>query len=201
MFVIHPKNRESLNLMVHFSAATDAEGSFRFSENDCGRTIALSQDFIGETARVEGAQEASEYRSATTFFIPHTPDTSWLYHKVMTAAVEANDRYWNFDITGFFQSLQLVRYEGRTQQHYTWHMDIGPGADNGRKISVSVQLSGPADYEGGELELNSGKILHAPKELGAVVLFPSFMLHRVAPVTRGRRWALVGWVQGQDQFR
>lgn len=77
----------------------------------------------------------------------------------------------------------------------------GSEADSGRKISVTVQLSAGDDYEGGELELNSGKILSAMREAGAIVLFPSFMLHRVAPVTRGQRWAIVGWVQGQDQFR
>ena len=141
------------------------------------------------------------YRDATTHFITNGPQTQPLFNRLLNAAGEANARYWQFDITGFFQPLQLVSYRGEEQQHYAWHLDIGHGLDTGRKISVSVQLSDPSDYEGGDLELNTGKQLDVPKEQGAIVLFPSYILHRVTPVTRGERWALVGWVQGQDHFR
>ena len=201
MFIIYPNQRERLHLMVHFSNESDPEGQYRFSPTDCAQTIELSRSFPAESGRVEGALEASQIRSATTHFIPHVKSTVWLYRKLMEAAVEANERYWNFDITGFFQPLQLVSYEGDTQQHYAWHLDIGPGADTGRKISISVQLSDAGDYQGGELEINSGKIITTPREAGAIVLFPSFVMHRVAPVTAGLRWALVGWVQGQQHFR
>jgi PKHD-type hydroxylase len=201
MFIGYPRKRDSLHLMVHYSGKTDPGGHFRFSGEECARTIGLSKVFAAEPARIEGAEHARGFRDTTVHFIPHNRDTNWLYHKLMTAVVEANDRCWQFDITGFFQDLQLLRYQGDQRQHYTWHMDIGPGADSGRKISISVQLSAAEDYAGGELELNSGKILSAPREAGAIVLFPSFMLHRVSPVTTGERWALVGWVQGQDQFR
>jgi PKHD-type hydroxylase len=187
--------------MVHFSESTDPAGRWRFSAEECTRTIALNEVFPGEPARVEGAEHQTAYRDTTVHFIPHNRETNWLYHKLMAAAVEANDRCWQFDITGFFQDLQLLSYRADTQQHYTWHMDMGPGPDTGRKISITVQLTGPDDYEGGDLEINTGKIFSAPKEAGAIVLFPAFMLHRVTPVTRGHRWAIVGWVQGQDHFR
>jgi len=201
MFIGYPKRRESLHLMVHMSTQTDPQGNFRLSGEDCARALGLHQTFPGEAARIEGGGEERSFRDTTVHFIPHSQDTNWLYHKLMMAAVEANEQCWQFDITGFFQDLQLLHYRGAAQQHYSWHMDIGPGADSGRKISISVQLTRAENYEGGELELNSGKILTATRELGAIVLFPSFMLHRVAPVTRGERWAIVGWVQGQDQFR
>lgn len=201
MFIGYPRRRESLHLMVHYSESTDPQGRWRLSAEECARVVAMRDTFKGEPARIEGGGRERSYRDTTVHFIPHTPDTNWLYHKLMAAAVEANDRCWQFDVTGFFQDLQLLSYKADTRQHYAWHMDIGPGADSGRKISITVQLSGPDDYAGGELELNSGKILAAPREAGAIVLFPSFMLHRVAPVTRGERWSVVGWVQGQDQFR
>jgi PKHD-type hydroxylase len=201
MFIGYPRKRESLHLLVHFGVKTDPQGRFRLSADECARAIALASAYPAEPARIEGAAHERRHRDTTVHFIPHNRDTNWLYHKLMTAAAEANEHCWQFDITGFFQDLQLLSYKADTQQHYSWHMDIGPGSDNGRKISISVQLSAADDYAGGELELNSGKILSAPREAGAVVLFPSFMLHRVAPVTRGERWALVGWVQGQDHFR
>lgn len=201
MFIGYPRRRDSLHLLAHFSEATDPQGRWRLSPEECAKAIDMSTAFPGEQARIEGGGHERGYRDTTVHFIPHNHDTNWLYHKLMAAAVEANDRCWQFDITGFFQDLQLLSYKADTQQHYTWHMDMGPGADNGRKISISVQLSAAEDYAGGELELNSGKILSAPREAGAIVLFPSFMLHRVTPVTSGHRWAVVGWVQGQDQFR
>ena len=66
-----------------------------------------------------------------------------------------------------------------------------------RKISISIQLSRPEDYDGGDLELMYGT---EPQKLdrtrGAFIAFPSFMLHRVTPVTRGTRWSLVAWILG-----
>jgi PKHD-type hydroxylase len=68
---------------------------------------------------------------------------------------------------------------------------------NTRKISITVQLSDPNDYEGGVLELNVGNtIVQMPKEKGCAVLFPSYILHRVTPVTKGIRKSLVLWVGG-----
>jgi PKHD-type hydroxylase len=201
MFIIRPRSRRHLHFCVHYSEATDPDRQFRFSPAECERAIALKSGFPPEEARIEGAEAASQYRSATTHFLPYVPETTWVYQKLMHAAVATNDRYWNFDITGFFEPLQLVSYRGENQDHYTWHMDVGPGTATGRKVSVTLQLSAGTDYEGGELELNTGRTLSAPKEQGALVLFPSYVMHRVAPVTRGERWSLVGWVQGHDHFR
>ena len=201
MFISYPKRRENLQFIVPFTQRSDPAGTFRLSAEECERVIGLSRAFPAEPARIEGGADAREFRDTTTHFVPHNADTNWLYHKLMTAAVEGNERFWQFDITGFFQNLQLLSYEAKSQQHYAWHLDIGTGADNGRKISISVQLSPPEDYEGGELELNYGRVQQASNERGAIVLFPSYVLHRVAPVTKGRRWALVGWVQGQDHFK
>lgn len=201
MFIGFPRQRESLHLMVSYSAQNDPKCEWRLSAEECRRVIDLSKAFPGQAARIEGGEAERNFRDTTVHFIPHNADTNWLYHKFMTAAVAANDKCWQFDITGFFQDLQLLSYKADTQQHYTWHMDMGPGPDSGRKVSITVQLTDPDEYEGGDLELNSGKILTAPKEAGAIVLFPAFMLHRVTPVTTGERWSIVGWVQGQDQFR
>jgi predicted 2-oxoglutarate/Fe(II)-dependent dioxygenase YbiX len=64
-----------------------------------------------------------------------------------------------------------------------------------------VQLSRPEDYDGGDLELfDSVSPNSVDKTRGTFVVFPSFKLHRVAPVTRGTRWSLVAWVLG-DRWR
>ena len=72
---------------------------------------------------------------------------------------------------------------------------------NVRKLSFSVQLNDPKDYKGGELNLyTSEKPETMKKEQGTLILFPSFILHEVTPVTKGERNALVSWVTGK-QFK
>ena len=76
-------------------------------------------------------------------------------------------------------------------------MDIGPHPINHRKVSVTIQLSNPEDYDGGELELWTGAgIQKVEKHKGCAILFPSYMLHRITPVTKGVRKSLVLWVGG-----
>lgn len=63
-----------------------------------------------------------------------------------------------------------------------------------------MQLTDPHEYEGGELELHDGVFKYLPKNQGAVIAFPSYVLHKVNPVTRGVRHSLVTWVTG-PQFK
>jgi len=70
-----------------------------------------------------------------------------------------------------------------------------------RKLSLSVQLSDPAQYEGCDLEFHGGNRTEtAPRDRGAVIAFPSYVLHRVTPCTKGTRKALVAWTTG-PQFK
>ena len=68
-----------------------------------------------------------------------------------------------------------------------------------RKVSITVQLSDTDDYEGGNLEIWSGgdNVKIAPRGRGNVVIFPSYMMHRVTPVTKGTRKSFVLWVGGE----
>jgi PKHD-type hydroxylase len=68
-----------------------------------------------------------------------------------------------------------------------------------RKLSCVLQLSDAADYDGGDLQLNNGsQIITVPKEKGTITFFSSFTLHRVTPVTRGKRQTLVTWLSGPN---
>ena len=105
---------------------------------------------------------------------------------------------WNFDVWGYHDDFQYTKYYGGDQGHYDWHMDLGPNMSN-RKLSCVIQLSDPSDYEGGELEFNLGyTILSVPKGKGVITFFPSFLLHRVTPVTKGTRISLVTWLCGAN---
>lgn len=120
----------------------------------------------------------------------------WLYERLWTAAQECNRLFFSVDIAGVEANVQLARYDSGNRGFYDWHTDFA-GIAPRRKISLSIQLSRPEDYDGGDLELLYG---NEPQRLdrtrGTLIAFPSFMLHRVAPVTRGVRWSLVAWIIG-----
>jgi PKHD-type hydroxylase len=101
-----------------------------------------------------------------------------------------------FDIFGFQEGLQFTEYNAPSG-HYGKHVD---NIFNGqiRKLSVSVQLTDPTKYEGGNIELylaNEPAIM--TKKQGSLILFPSSVLHAVTPVTKGTRHSLVGWITGK----
>jgi PKHD-type hydroxylase len=90
--------------------------------------------------------------------------------------------------------LLLSRY--RVGQTYGLHVDDAIMGGLRTDLSFTLFLSDPATYEGGALEIEDN---FAPREVrlaaGDLVLYPSTTLHRVTPVTRGERLAVVGWVQ------
>jgi PKHD-type hydroxylase len=124
-------------------------------------------------------------------------DSQWLYDKIINMVVEANKTMWNFNLYSVIDSIQYTVYsEGGG--HYDWHMDIGPGSISHRKVSVTIQLSDPSEYEGGDLELwYGGGVIQIPKNKGLTVIFPSFSMHRVTPITKGTRKSLVLWLGGE----
>ena len=82
--------------------------------------------------------------------------------------------------------------------HFNWHNDIGDGDTSKRKLSVSVQLTEPGLYDGGDLEFLEAGLNKSEeqRQLGSAIIFPSYLSHRVSIVTRGTRWALVAWFGG-----
>jgi PKHD-type hydroxylase len=146
-----------------------------------------------------GGEESSvsDYRVSDISWVPENLETQWLYNKITEYAKTANKEMWNFDIWGYHDQLQYTTYYG-DGGHYDWHADLGPGISN-RKLSVVLQLSDPGEYEGGELQMNVGSsILTVPQELGLICFFPSFLLHRVTPLTSGVRKSLVTWLCGAN---
>ena len=98
---------------------------------------------------------------------------------------EANKQCFGFELTGFGEDAQVSTYH--PGDHYDWHVDVGR-QQPWRKVSVSIQLSADDAYSGGDLELQYGRVpKKMPREQGTVVVFPSFLLHRITPVTSGTR--------------
>lgn len=153
--------------------------------------------FINAGTGPENNQDKS-IRSSSVKWVPKDKEWGWLYDKMMAMIIEANDNVWNFDLYSVLDDIQYTEYHATNDGHYGWHQDIGPGALSTRKVSITVQLSGPDEYEGGDLEYWKGgqDIQKAPRGKGVVFIFPSYMMHRVTPVTKGVRRSFVLWVGG-----
>ena len=95
--------------------------------------------------------------------------------------------------------FQYTEYHGTQNAKYDWHHDVDWNNSNGRdrKLSLTIQLSDPSDYEGGHFEfMEVEQPLSESRDKGTVLIFPSYLQHRVAPVTSGVRKSLVAWFEG-----
>jgi PKHD-type hydroxylase len=140
-------------------------------------------------------------------------DDNWIYKEISPYIRGANySAGWNFQWNDA-ENCQFTIYT--KNQYYGWHQDSWeeayktPGTMQGkiRKLSMTVSLSDQKEYSGGNLEFDFrqySKIKsHVCKEInskGSLVVFPSFVWHRVTPVTRGTRYSLVSWYLG-DPFK
>ena len=168
-----------------------------FSEEELGWFNNLKDLYPFEIASIVGSTTPNtEVRNSRIKWLHYDERTDWVYEKLKNFSIEANNTIWGFNLTSIIDSIQYTEYpEGGG--HYDWHVDIGPGSINHRKISIVTQLSDPSEYEGGELEIwCGGQFRQIPKIKGCTVLFPSFLLHRVTPVTSGVRRSMVLWAGG-----
>ncbi len=183
-----------LPLKYHFAEYVYYQGLFLPHEID--RILNFWDDDKTIKATLAGENTYNdELRKSSVMFIDNTPENDWIYNKLAGLAINCNnERYW-FDLLGFHQELQLTRYsEG---DFFDWHLDFGAGEISARKLSMTIQLSDEDEYEGGDLEfMINQKIVAAPRKKGTIVIFPSFIMHRVTPITKGTRQSIVGWVSG-----
>lgn len=156
----------------------------------------------GGAVNVEFSENAVECtpltirRCTQSWINVHEPQFGWLRETIYGLVAHANQEHFRFQLSGIAEMIQLVRYHSNVKAGYGWHMDIRP--DYQRKLSFSVQLTDPDNYAGGELQIMQceGNYQAMPKEHGTVILFPSYLMHRVTPVEDGVRHALVGWIAG-----
>jgi PKHD-type hydroxylase len=141
-------------------------------------------------------------RSMVSFHLPNE-ENGWIFERLNYVIEMINNRWYNVDINGYDQ-FQYTEYHDHNQGHYGWHSDIffgPPPADSHtetRKLSLTLLLNEPEiDFEGGELQFgHESKQESVKMKKGTIVVFPSFSLHRVAPVTRGIRKSIVVWTIG-----
>lgn len=120
----------------------------------------------------------------------------WIFSKVANTVNSLNRQFWNFDLK-FLETLQFTIYD-EPGDFYTAHMDMGHNRVEARKLSIVVQLSDPADYQGSNLQLHSCGMdfYNTMRDRGTLIAFPSYMVHQVTPLLVGTRYSLVSWVCG-----
>lgn len=138
-------------------------------------------------------------RDSDIMWIYHDQTSDWLFRKFGELVSNVNGDFFMYDIE-LFDAFQYTIY--RENNHYNWHIDMGNYSSNyERKISATIMLSDPSEYEGGELHLVAGGDVENPvimkPKLGDVVFFASWMPHKVAPIVSGVRKSLVVWVLGK----
>jgi len=134
-------------------------------------------------------------RRSKVFWLPKTDEFIEIYKLFFELITKCNNEFYQFKLSEITEQIQYTVYSSDDEGYYDWHVDMGPGKAN-RKLSLVCQLSDPSEYEGGELQIHTGNISIAEKEQGTVILFPSYLLHRVTPVTKGIRRSLVLWIEG-----
>ena len=168
-----------------------------FTDEELDRLVAYGDSLDLQTATVNAADVVTAIRRTKTGWINNNPESAWLYDRLAYVARKINSKFYSFDLYGFVEHMQYTVYTDDEQGFYTWHQDISTTVESPRKLSLILQLSDPADFDGGELETSGGpQASSVEKRRGLIAAFPSWRMHRVTPVTRGIRKTLVIWVSG-----
>ena len=157
--------------------------------NVCDLIVEEGLKLPSENATVNTSRNIEEdiRKGLVSFF----PENTWIEKLVIDYVSKANLENWNFAISGKEQ-LQFANY--RDEAFYDWHRDCNVESEIYRKLSVTVQLSNPNDYEGGEFVMFDDYEIKFKS--GDLIIFPSIFLypHLVKPVKKGTRYSFVSWV-------
>lgn len=169
--------------------------NFAFSLEECEEIIKIGHKNGFIKGKTKGGDEKKIRKSNISWIYP-SKESDFIFRRITDIVMNLNNQFFKFDIYGMIEGLQLTHYkepDGKYQKHIDRFI-------NGqiRKLSVSIQLSNPNSYEGGELIIHNGQETILPKEQGNLVMFPSFSLHEVKPVTKGERYSLVAWITGPE---
>ena len=187
-----------------------------FTPEQCDRIIkmGMQEDFelgdINRTNREKVEKEDTEDLFKTRNSHVSWIDEPWIYNILKKYIDSANiSAGWNYD-WDWTEMLQFTKYN--VGQFYDWHPDqhhfVYPEDDTNvdmrgkyRKLSTTLLLNDPKEFEGGELEFHYNKketkIADELDSIGTLVVFPAFVYHRVREVTEGTRYSLVSWSIGE----
>lgn len=176
----------------------------RYPKELCSTIVEQAKEIEPQEAIVgfQGSNVDTKVRRSKVRWITRdNKDLGWLYHELTNLFHIANHNAFGSELW-HLNEIQFTEYNEEDQGYYNWHNDVNwdDGRQVHRKLSLVCQLSSPEEYEGGEFEmqplhLGSPKQEHLRTQ-GTVLVFPSFVVHKVNPVTKGTRHSLVAWMEG-----
>lgn len=170
-----------------------------FSNEELDMIVGYCENKKMEDGKIENKTNPTEIRKSKINFTEPDEENRWIFNKLNYLTEMVNNKFYKFNLIGY-NNFQFTTYKASESGHYDWHIDssMGQPNDNGnglhRKLSMSLLLND--DFEGGDFEINLSKPQKVDLRRGRAIFFPSFVLHRVTPVTKGTRKSLVIWVEG-----
>jgi PKHD-type hydroxylase len=197
IYPIPPRQSKGKDFTAYWEGFLTAE--------EINKILAMPEWSKASDASIGGAGGPSEVnknvRTTDVGWVWLNQDNAWLWERLANVIAEVNSQFFKFDLTGCYEAIQLGVYKESDKGHYNWHIDAAPTDKHApRKLSMSLLLSDPSEFEGGELQIKTcnDEIQTLGMIKGRAWFFPSYMLHRVTPVTKGVRRSLVLWVGGPE---
>jgi PKHD-type hydroxylase len=170
-----------------------------FTSAEIDSIIAMGrQKTLNESVLANGNNNSKIRASSNAWLFPDH-ENIWLFERVKDIIHKLNAENYGYELDAH-EPLQFASYDSSRREFYSKHTDCAfslSSPSTSRKLSITLQLSDDADYKGGELVFHPGsKPIKAPRKKGMLIVFPSFIVHEVRPVTEGTRYSLVTWVHG-----
>lgn len=153
-----------------------------------------------------GNDPIDSYRMSHVNFHEYNQKNAWIFERINSVVEQINNNFYNFDLNGY-DFVQYGEYRDTDNGHYNWHLDsyLGQLPDDEfeqRKLSLTLLLNDPQkDFTGGEFQFNyseENNPVTVDLNKGTIIIFPSFLIHRVTRVTKGTRKSLVAWIVGPN---
>lgn len=179
-----------------------------FSVDECDELVEIGLTYPVEDGTVRGQEIDRGFRYSDISWMKRgDPELEKYFQRIDACVAEANRKYLQveYDAPGY-DTVQFTTYRGGASegnQYYNSHRDSDICSYHNptqRKISTTVQLSRPGDYDGGVFNFHGIQDVPNPDDIkaqGTILVFHSLLYHSVSPVTRGTRHSLVRWDYGQ----
>jgi PKHD-type hydroxylase len=192
IFSIEPKKK--------FETTSVAYWENFLTEEDINKILNLPEWNNLKEGQIGNERVNTSIRDSKINWLSLNQETLEIYQKISNTISFVNSRFFNFDLSGLYEQIQLGLYDSKDKGHYDWHIDCGyeDYTNVPRKLSMALLLNSTEDFEGGEFQVKIDSDVSKNLELkkGRAWFFPSWVLHRVAPVTKGVRKSLVVWAGG-----
>lgn len=163
-----------------------------FTKEECNEIISYSNNYI------ENHASHIEINMKMCYLLPDKKN-NFIYDRIRKLVIETNMNIWNYNLYDFGEPIKFLEYNEKYNSQLKVHNDIGNvrGWESFRKLTIIVQLTDENTYEDCNLMIqNCDKLVTTNRNQGSIIIFPSFMMHQVTPITKGIRNSLVLWAYG-----